>query len=89
MGDVRGQPRRRVPARPAGHALERLPRSPYRLPLLGSGLCGALTTFSALQLELLQMLDADRIGLAATYAGATLAAGLLAVVLATSLGRRA
>ena len=68
---------------------ERLPRSPYRLPLLGSGLCGALTTFSALQLELLQMLDADRFGLAATYAGATLAAGLLAVVLATSLGRRA
>ncbi len=35
------------------------------------------------------MLDADRIGLAATYAGATLAAGVLAVVLATSLGRRA
>jgi len=68
---------------------ELLPRSRYRLPLLGSGLCGALTTFSALQLELLQMLDADRIGLAATYAGATVAAGVLAVVLATSLGRRA
>ena len=36
---------------------ERLPLSAYRRPFLGTGLCGALTTFSTMQLELLRMLD--------------------------------
>ena len=71
------------------HLQERLPPSAYRRPLLGTGLCGALTTFSTLQLELLQILDAARIGLAASYAGASLAAGCFAVALATNLVRRA
>ena len=52
--------------------------------LLGQGFCGALTTFSTLQLELLQMLDAGRAGLALAYAAASLAAGLAAA----ELGRR-
>ena len=68
---------------------ERLPPSPYRRPLLGTGFCGALTTFSTFQVELLDMLDADRAGLAAAYAGASLAAGCVAVALATNLSRRA
>ena len=50
--------------------------------LLGTGFCGALTTFSTLQLELLQMLDADRFGLAALYAAASVVAGLVAVQVA-------
>ena len=68
---------------------ERLPISSYRRPLLGTGLCGALTTFSAMQVELLEMLDGNRIGLAAAYALTSVAAGFLAVALATNLVRRA
>ena len=67
---------------------ERLPPSAYRRPLLGTGLCGGLTTFSTFQFELLGMLDADRLALAAGYAGASLAAGCVAVGLATNLVRR-
>ena len=66
---------------------ERVPPSLYRRPLLGTGLCGALTTFSTMQVELLQMLDADRLGLAAAYAAVSLALGLLTVALATNLAR--
>ena len=50
-------------------------------PLVGAGFCGALTTFSGLQIELLAMLDAGREGLAVAYAASTLAAGLAVAVL--------
>ena len=68
---------------------ERLPLSAYRRPLLGTGFCGALTTFSTLQLELLRMLDHGRAALALSYAAASVAAGFAAVALATNLVRRA
>ena len=67
---------------------ERLPLSAYRRPLAGTGFCGALTTFSTMQLELVRMLDAGRYGLAAGYAAASVAGGFAAVVLATALTRR-
>jgi fluoride exporter len=57
----------------------------FRLGLLGQGFCGALTTFSTFQLELLQMLDGGRIGLALASAAVSLALG----VGAAELGRRA
>jgi CrcB protein len=68
---------------------ERLPLSAYMRPLLGTGLCGALTTFSTVQIELLRMIDADEIGLAMGYATASIAAGFLAVAAASNLVRRA
>jgi CrcB protein len=68
---------------------ERLPLSAYRRPFLGTGLCGALTTFSTMQLELLEMLDHGNADLAAGYAAASVIAGFLAVAAATNLVRRA
>jgi CrcB protein len=67
---------------------ERLPQSAYRRPFLGTGFCGALTTFSTMQLELLNMLDGDRYALAALYALASVAAGFAAIAVATNLVRR-
>jgi CrcB protein len=67
---------------------ERLPLSAYRRPFLATGLCGALTTFSTVQVELLRMLDGDRYGLAAGYAAASVVAGFAAVWAATAITRR-
>lgn len=66
---------------------ERLPPSSYPRPLLGTGLCGALTTFSTLQIEVIELFRDHRPALAAGYLAATLAAGLAAVYVGTVLGR--
>ncbi len=68
---------------------ERLPVSAYRRPLVGTGFCGALTTFSTMQLELLRMLDGGHVGMAFAYALSSVAAGFVAVLVATNLVRRA
>lgn len=68
---------------------ERLPPSSYRRPLLGTGLCGALTTFSTMQVELLEMLRTERWLLAGSYAAISVLAGFAAVLLASNLVRRA
>lgn len=67
---------------------ERLPLSTYRRPLLGTGFCGAYTTFSTMQVETLGMVEHGRYGLAAAYASASICGGYLAVWLATALVRR-
>jgi CrcB protein len=67
---------------------ERLPLSAYRRPFLGTGICGALTTFSTMQVEVLKMIDAGRVGLAVGYVAASVAAGLAALAVATAAVRR-
>lgn len=67
---------------------ERLPLSSYRRPLLATGFCGAFTTFSTVQIELLQMVDAHRTGLAVAYAATSVVLGLACIHLATALARR-
>ena len=67
---------------------ERLPLSSYRRPLLGTGVCGGLSTFSTMEVEILKMLSAHAYGLAAGYAAASIAAGYTALHLATAIVRR-
>ena len=67
---------------------ERLPLSSYRRPLLGTGLCGGLSTFSTMQVEILEMINARAWSLAVAYAAASIAAGYAAIYLATAIVRR-
>ncbi|HSR93375.1 MAG TPA: fluoride efflux transporter CrcB [Solirubrobacterales bacterium] len=57
-------------------------------PFLTTGICGTLTTFSTMQLELFEMVDGGRLGLAAAYVGATLAAGYAFVRIGIALEHR-
>jgi CrcB protein len=68
---------------------ERLPLSTYRRPLLGTGFCGAYTTFSTMEVELVGMVEARRYGLAVAYGVTSLLAGLVAIWLGTTIVRRA
>lgn len=70
-----------------GVVVARLPPASLRRPFAGIGVCGALTTFATLQLELLQMLDDGAWALASAYAVASLAGGLAAVRLGIGLAR--
>src|SRR5271163_2319651 len=68
---------------------ERLPLSSYRRPFLGTGICGALTTFSTMMVELLKMIQGAHWALTAGYAAASIGCGLAAVFVSTKLVRRA
>jgi len=61
--------------------------SRYVRPLLGTGFCGALTTFSAVVLSLAQLLAQQRFALAGGYLVATIVGGLAAALLGLVLGR--
>lgn len=57
-------------------------------PFLTTGICGTLTTFSTLQLELFEMVDAGHTALAGAYVAATLTAGYLCVRLGIAVERQ-
>lgn len=67
--------------------LEVLPPTTYLRPLVGTGFCGALTTFSSVVTGVDQLVARGRPGVAAGYLAASLAAGLAAAVAGLLLGR--
>ncbi|WP_156425556.1 MULTISPECIES: fluoride efflux transporter CrcB [unclassified Mycobacterium] len=71
-----------------GYVATRLPEDSYRRPLLGTGLCGGLTTFSTMQVEMLRMIEREHFGLAVGYAAASVIAGLGVAWLGSRWARR-
>ncbi|WP_156426568.1 fluoride efflux transporter CrcB [Mycobacterium sp. IS-3022] len=71
-----------------GYVATRLPEDSYRRPLLGTGLCGGLTTFSTMQVEMLRMIEREHFGLAVGYAAASITAGLVVAWLGSKWARR-
>src|ERR1700761_1311139 len=63
---------------------ERLPQSTYRRPFLGTGFCGAFTTFSTMELEVLTLLRDGHAPLAIGYAAASIVCGYLAIWVTTA-----
>lgn len=63
--------------------------TPHRLtgPFLGTGVLGGFTTFSTYAVDVVQLLDRGRTGIAVAYFAGTVTAALLAVWIATVLTR--
>ncbi|MEV4421468.1 fluoride efflux transporter CrcB [Patulibacter sp. NPDC049589] len=61
---------------------------PRLRPFLATGICGGLTTFSTLQLELVRMVRVDAWGTAVGYAAASIVLGLAAVVAGRAAAHR-
>jgi CrcB protein len=57
-------------------------------PLVALGFCGALTTFSTLQLELFRMLRAGNWALGAAYLAISVAAGIASLALGVAIVNR-
>lgn len=56
-------------------------------PFLATGICGTLTTFSTLQLELFELVEGGYLAMAAAYVAVTLVAGYAFVRLGMALER--
>ena len=68
--------------------LERLPVSSYRRPLLGTGICGGLTTFSTWMLETQRLGEERQLRPAVANIVVSLALGLVAAWLGLWIGGR-
>jgi fluoride exporter len=66
----------------------RAPHAFLGCAFLGTVLCGALSTFSTMMVELLRMIDGAHWALALGYTAASVACGLTAVLLTSRLARR-
>jgi CrcB protein len=63
------------------------PQDSLAHPFLTTGICGTLTTFSTVQLELFEMIDGGHFAIAAAYLAATLIAGFFCVRIGIALER--
>ncbi|HEV7400603.1 MAG TPA: fluoride efflux transporter CrcB [Solirubrobacterales bacterium] len=64
------------------------PEDSFAHPFLTTGICGTLTTFSTVQLELFEMTEGGHFAIAAAYLGATLLAGFFCVRAGIALEHR-
>lgn len=67
--------------------LEVFPPTTYVRPVLGTGFCGALTTFSSVAVGVDELVSADRVAMAVGYTAASVAVGLAAAAFGIMLGR--
>ncbi|MBA3368832.1 MAG: CrcB family protein [Geodermatophilaceae bacterium] len=68
-------------------SFEPRPDRRYLRPFVAIGFLGSFTTFSTWMLQVYELADAGRVGLAAGYLGASLVAGLVVTGLGLVLGR--
>lgn len=68
---------------------ERLPPSTYRRPLVGTGFCGALTTFSTMQVQVVELGHEGHPLKGAVYLAVSIVVGLVAAVVTIAATRRA
>jgi CrcB protein len=73
---------------PRGGTSEHHLRTMYGRAFLATGVCGALSTFSTVMIELIHLYEHAGFGLACAYAGASVAGGAGALLLGMSLEAR-
>ncbi|SCX42948.1 CrcB protein [Klenkia marina] len=69
--------------------LARYPGHPWLRPFLATGVLGGYTTFSTFAVDVVQLVEAGRAGVAVAYLLVSVLGGLLAVVAGLLLGRAA